>query len=540
MSKMFKRIAALFLVAALVLPGLTAFANPQEFGPEVDPDQRGSITVTRVAAPRILDDAGNPITNPTVPGVPIRIRQVQFADGVIPTTEQLNNETWVAANAIWQGDWINDVTGENGEVVFNNLPLGIWFIEELATGSGATNPVDADYFFPNFIVGIPRWVPELDNGVEVGGEWDFDVRVYPKSHFPSYEGTYKQAVEVIGNVITWELGHAIPNGVGVMEHFSVTDMFTNGLSFVQGSVVGRFTRPADANDSWAAATGELVEGVDFEVVHVAGSLRVDIVITDAGRVRLAGEGLLVEGNIMFRLETAIDRAGQHRNVAYWNLGEEPCDPADVDCFIEIPCDPELEDCEIPCDPIEDPECDFEDVTAFSLEVLKQNTANQALDGAEFAMYRELNAAELAAYAANETLPAGVVTTTNGTRVVPLLDAAGAHITGTTVDGVTNFNGVPMTSAGTNPNLWLREVEAPPGYRFIDPWMPVNVDGNHVRSETGPGRFIVDVTVFNDPATGWELPETGGVGTIILTVVGLVLVGGALVLFAGGKEEEDVA
>ena len=71
-------------------------------------------------------------------------------------------------------------------------------------------------------------------------------------------------------------------------------------------------------------------------------------------------------------------------------------------------------------------------------------------------------------------------------------------------------------------------------------MPVNVDGNHVRSETGAGRFIVDVTVFNDPETGWELPQTGGVGTIILTVVGIALVVGALALFVGGKEEEEVA
>ena len=40
---------------------------------------------------------------------------------------------------------------------------------------------------------------------------------------------------------------------------------------------------------------------------------------------------------------------------------------------------------------------------------------------------------------------------------------------------------------------------------------------------------VPVIVDNDAGGEWVLPETGGVGTIVLTVVGILLIGAALIL-----------
>jgi len=41
---------------------------------------------------------------------------------------------------------------------------------------------------------------------------------------------------------------------------------------------------------------------------------------------------------------------------------------------------------------------------------------------------------------------------------------------------------------------------------------------------------VPVSVYNDAEGGWILPDTGGVGTVVLTMAGLLLIGIALVLF----------
>ncbi|MCL1989749.1 MAG: SpaH/EbpB family LPXTG-anchored major pilin [Defluviitaleaceae bacterium] len=522
MSKLVKNVVAVVLAVALLIPGLSAFANPQVFGPTAGDDapEYGSITVTRIAGDEgdyILTQPGNVVTpnapGRRIPGVPIRVELVELIDVSRPT--DATNVRSMEPMVVFYG-----VTDSNGEVTFPSLPLGIWLVSEVTTatvdGVAVVNPVNPEHHFADFLVGLPRYNT-------ITGAFDFNVRVYPKSEIPSYEGTYKELVEVVGNVAIWELSHRIPTSVGNLVHFSVTDIMSSGLSFITDSVVGRFTMPGDENNDWETVTGELAYGTHFTVINVGQ--RIDIEVTEAGRAYLAAHGLTATGDVMFRLSTSIDRAGSHSNVSVWNIGQEPSD-------YDLPCPPTDEDCEddIIC-PIDEPECDFAMVAAFNLEVLKRNIAGQSLDGAVFFMYRELTADELAG-----THPAGTIN--NGTAyVLPLRDAAGVHITGTTGDlenGTTNFAGVPMSS--TDHTLWLRETEAPAGYRYINPWMQINVGESQAR----PGTYIVDVTVYNEPAGGWILPETGGAGTIILTVVGLVLVGGALVLFVGSKKEDEVA
>jgi len=247
-------------------------------------------------------------------------------------------------------------------------------VQELPTAiiGGVTynNPVASDQYFDDFIVGIPRWVEDATH-VD-GGEWLFDVRVYPKSEIEDYPGTYKEEVEVIGNVITWEIGHAIPNAVASLPYFGATDILSQGLRFVEGSVVGRFTRRADegagrlvdASASWNDATGVLTNPTHFTVANVGQ--RIDITITPAGRALLAAEGLLGEdGFVMFRLGSEIMTVGNHSNVVQWNVGEEPyCPITDPTCDPGI-CPPTDPDCDDYC-PVGDPTCDNARARAFNL------------------------------------------------------------------------------------------------------------------------------------------------------------------------------
>ena len=542
-------IAIALLVAAVPI----AAEGPQVFRPyPTNGPEHGSITLTR-----ILGDVGPLPINPPrsrVEGAIVRIQQVVLNEGALPSLENLSDPEWVLDNTTPVEGALPQVgiTGPNGEVTFNTLPLGIWLVEELATHLTNTNPIAPERFFNPFLVGVPSWIPEIEDGVEVGGLWLYDVRVYPKSQIPRPEGSYKDEVEIAGNIITWEIGTRIPAAVGSLAHFSAVDMLSEGLSFVDGSVVGRFTMPGDVDGTWEEATGSFVEG-DFTVTRTGQ--RIDIYITEAGRDRLAEYGLLSTGNVMFRLSTIMETEGTHENNANWfTRAPEPpldCIPGeDDDCpwpTSPPPCDPEVEE----CDPDEiydfcflfpnhpdciDREIDFCDRfpelcatsrPGLSLEVLKK-AIDLPLPGAQFRVYREL--------AEGEEAPEGVTVqiTTTGARVIPLSNAAGVLEGTTNADGILNFNRAPMTSV--DHNIWLRETLAPAGFRYIDPWMVVQVTPAYARPET----YIVDVIVYNEPIDGWRLPDTGGVGTLVLTTVGLALVGGALLLFISGKKDEEVA
>ena len=545
MSKLFKKVTVLILAVALLVPGLSAFANdrhvfPAHFFPAggYEPGQRwdqdtGSLTVVRVAGPVIGDHpAYLPPDHPNhqrIPGVPVRITLVQIDDLNNPNPTDTENTTPVLVN----GNPVIHyrVTDANGEAVFNDLPLGLWLVEELASTpaespiGAVTNPInstadntgDGPRRFNDFLVAIPRFTD-----VE-GAEWEFDVTVYPKSDFPRYANE-KNLVDLVGDVATWTLTHRIPNAVQNLPYFGVTDVMSSGLTFTP-PVTGRFeTAPGEWRDLLPA---------HFEVAELTDANGIYIEFTQYGLDYLGEHGLAVQGNVEFRVQTTVNNHGAHSNIAVWNVGrpggDNYCPEDDPDC--ELPCPPTDEDCDDPCP--EDEDCDTVTFENFLLELLKVNEAGQALEGAVFALYRQVAAGT-----------PNAVNVSAGVYVVPLTNATGAQITGATgSNGITTFEDTPMASIFHQ--IWLREVYPPEGYRIVDAWMPIIIDSYHSRPGTGVGvdyvaTFIVDVEVLNVPEGGWNLPQTGGVGTIFLTVGGLVLVGGALVLFVGSKKDEEVA
>jgi len=605
MSKMFKNILAIALVVAMLVPGLSALANdrhvfPEHFFPEAySATQRweceeGSITIVRSAGPYAEEVTSPP--HQLIPGVPIRIERVQLrpdGDGNLPVPNETNlrNEQWVRDNTIPvnPADVHYGVTNADGEVEFEGLDLGIWLVRELPTltvttamvangvnlpavGETVTNPVNATpdndevdenynsipIRFRDFLVGLPLYTGDAEN------PWLCDVRVYPKSEFPTYDND-KLLTDIMGNVATWTLSHQIPNAVGNLPHFGVLDIMSEGLSFVEDSVTGRFETGLAAPNDW-----RVLPATHFEVIDLYPTVNgIQINVLETGRNYLELHGLAIDGDIEFTVQSLVNRPGAHSNIAEWNVGRPPTDPTpcpvdDPDCEEpELPCPPTDEDCDEPCP--EGEICEWDSFYAFMLELLKVNEADQALDGAEFALYRELTAAEVAALDLTD-LPANIAnagTVADPIWVTQLIDGEGDHITGITGEtppnrqGITTFGNIALSSGDGSEalthNLWLREVEAPEGYRIIDEWMQIFVSSDRARpcpanfealeiicDEDEMFQFIVDIEVLNVPDSGWQLPDTGGMGTIVLTVVGLALVGGALVLFLGGKKDEEAA
>lgn len=83
------------------------------------------------------------------------------------------------------------------------------------------------------------------------------------------------------------------------------------------------------------------------------------------------------------------------------------------------------------------------------------------------------------------------------------------------------------------SYWLVATQVPSGYNLLN--APVQATFNNTANEID-NNFTVRVNISSN--TGFVLPVTGGTGTIIFTVVGIVLIGIAILLILFFKKKKD--
>lgn len=162
--------------------------------------------------------------------------------------------------------------------------------------------------------------------------------------------------------------------------------------------------------------------------------------------------------------------------------------------------------------------DTVDVTTFAIKIdkfVKDQEADK-LAGAKFDLYRTATQAEIDA----------------GTSVeIPLTSIQGIKLEG---DKVTDANGAATfekyEANGTNYDYYLVETQAPSGYNLLDDAVKVNFTDSDVATTEG----IYTVKVPN--SSGIKLPITGGTGTVIFTVIGIVLMVGAVILLVVSRKK----
>lgn len=152
------------------------------------------------------------------------------------------------------------------------------------------------------------------------------------------------------------------------------------------------------------------------------------------------------------------------------------------------------------------------VTTFAIKIDKfvAGTESSKLAGAKFDLYRTATQAEIDA----------------GTSVViPHTSVNGVKLEG---DLVTDDNGAATFAKyeanGTNYDYYLVETQAPSGYNLLDNAVKVNFTDADVEATAG----VYTVKVPNN--SGIVLPITGGMGTVIFTAAGILLMLGAVILF----------
>ena len=350
----------------------------------------------------------------------------------------------------------------------------------------------------------------------------------------------------IGDVINWKVTATIPNTIKNLETFTLTDTMSNGLTWVSVEAAGL---KVCADNTPLTKSTDGVDG-DYVLTPPAGGAEGGtwkITFTDAGKANMVGKKLVtVTFNTTLNTNAQI---GKVDNSAAGNLndaslkysnGVKPS--ADI-----VPGAP---------NPGEYEEKDQAVVYTFKVEVIKVDgkNSNKVLQGAKFTLYKE--------------------TTLDGENTITAADAkalglpkdkywvAAATIT-TGADGKADVSGLKQ---GT---YYLVETEAPviknadgtvTKYNLLKTAVEVEVTADYAVGKqvklSGDGKVIsseINVTKFNNGDntgkytitvknnTGFDLPTTGGFGTLLFSGIGaLLVVGGVGVLMSTKKKKKGNA
>lgn len=158
--------------------------------------------------------------------------------------------------------------------------------------------------------------------------------------------------------------------------------------------------------------------------------------------------------------------------------------------------------------------DTVEVKTFEIQIVKHKSGEPStkLAGATFALYRTLLVGE-----------------TGGEEIPLAKDLLGNPIQGKLLETLTtDDNGVASfkkyEANGTKYDYYLVETKAPTGYNILSSAKEITFSDTGVAATSG----VYTVQVAN--SSGIELPITGGMGTVIFTALGIVLMGTALTAY----------
>ena len=384
-------------------------------------------------------------------------------------------------------------TDNNGIVAWTGLPKGHYRITEPANDTGS--PLGPN----SYIISVPMIDP-ADNTKLLD-----EVHLYPKnttSPAPIIVKEKPSANDFNGNVVTWTIKSQIPETLQKdkgLQEYVISDTLGTGLTY-KGNLKVYYLSPADS--SGGSATEVVLEsGKDYTVDAAldGSSLKVSL---DADGFTKLGEALAAN---------KIDKDANNRFLLY----------VVYDSIVNI-SESDFQNNVMPTNEVS---LDFTNSDGHSyndgpppttldkyagLHVFKKDGANNSilLSGAEFKIYTALESD-------NQTVAAASV----------LRDAAGNEIVFTTDSQGEFFYG----GLGEG-KYYIQETKPPVNYKALAGPTTVEITSNDTDNQE-----VVEATLFNYRDNTFSFPQTGGMGTLVFTVLGLALSVTAGILFASAKK-----
>jgi len=422
-------------------------------------------------------------------------------NGIAKNLNDLPSSAWEAeidvlaainATAIKESKASAEKTGSTGAT---ELPLGVYLVKETTTPAGyvASKP---------FIVSVPS-TDNYDTAGKEGTEFIYDITAKPKNSKMSVDKTIvnEDKTAYIGGFVEYKVETQIPKyGTEYTNPvFNIYDKMSNGLSFVNDDndtahklkVVVGGTEIVEGKNTYTLATNGLSDGKTFEIQFAKAFLE-----------NKENKGKKVEVTYYAQVnENAVYINENSANITYQNKPGETTDATPSK----------------------------KNVYTYGIDLTKNGDKSADADG--------LDGAEFTLAAANGEMISILV---NGKKVAVNGESKGGFQT-TTVDnkkGKLVFKGL---KAGT---YTLTETKSPSGYSLaknpITIVITANADGSFASATVNENTVTNDVKDGIVPVglqnkSGFSLPATGGMGTYLFTIGGLVIMAGAALLLIASRK-----
>ena len=476
----------------------------------------------------VYDIVANPKNAAVYGGITLIKKGTTLKTDGSTTNTMLENVTFVL-QVKQNGTWTTvkeATTDANGSISVTDLAPGEYRFVETSLGGVEDNK--------GYILNGKEYLFTVNNEgkIVVGTEEAQDsVVIYADNEKPEFEktvenkdGSFDNDTDAsVGDYVTWKVTAAVPSNVNQLVKYEITDKMSDGLTWV------------DDNANFTVTTNvesvTLTEGTDYTLIKPENN-------TSGGTWKItfeqAGKEKLANNNVKYITVTFDTLLNENANVgSTGNLNDAQLDYSNA-IYPSIDYNPNGEKT-----PGEDHIKDEAIVYTFGIDVLKVDGKNSnVLEGVKFDLYKY-----------------------NGTNENPTVDDL-KGLNGKLVrEGLTtDANGKINVSGLENGTYYLVETKTKNGYNLLKEPVKVVVNVEYevitettvVKDENGnvtstttvktqtftggkdnTGRY--EITVENNK--GFELPTTGGFGTILFSLIGVLLMaGGAVVLFRANKKK----
>lgn len=416
---------------------------------------------------------------------------------------------WIAANySEFGGTAINGVfDASNSTVTFSNLPFGYYYI---TSSLGATVTIDtaaptAEVYDKNSVspVNPVKTVVKIDgkdvNDVTANGHVGSVVEFKITAKTTNWTTTTSTVNDVVQVTPTTN-----PVNPQIRTEWSVTDNPSN-MTADLSTIVVKFNGTAVAKDD-APVNNKPAPGKYIVTEGTNGSFTILVNMVDAN------------GNSVFD--------APKDDTTTTDVNESGLIPIEITYSATITKDAGK-------NPAKNEAGSTVEVFTYGFQVAKTDGTNP-LAGAQFELYKVVTKDDPSTTDVDETVLSSALTFVNNGDGTYTYEPSTTATTVTTLDMTTNTT---ISVLGLD-NSWtyvLKEITVPKGYNKAD---DKTIEGTSLTKITeGLNTSMTSTALYKETVInnkGQELPSTGGIGTTIFYVAGIMLVLGACVLFAARK------